>query len=164
MPGNILMDPLAHKVTMVCTLVLFLKLFVTTLIQGGKRFAGGTRPPEDNKLSLAKKHKVKQSYGMVDADTVKQKHVEADIRWQRIVHNDLENVLIGLILAWASLMSPYSVLVHCIATIVFTVARVIHTYAYANEKQPHRAFWWFMACLGMMAMAINGTMGVLTQY
>lgn len=160
------MDPLAHKVTMVCTFVLFLKLFVTTLIQGGKRFAGGTRPPEDNKLYLAKKHKVKQNYGMgssSEADAVKQKHVEADIRWQRIVHNDLENVLIGLILAWASLLSPYCVQMHCIACIAFTVGRVAHTYAYANEKQPHRAFWWFIACLGMMGMAFNGTIGVMMQ-
>lgn len=43
-------DPFAHKATMICTFVLLVKFTVTILIQGGKRFAGGTRPPEDAKV------------------------------------------------------------------------------------------------------------------
>jgi hypothetical protein len=44
------MDKLSHQITMLCTFVLFLKFLMTTLVQGGKRFAGGTRPPEDGKV------------------------------------------------------------------------------------------------------------------
>ena len=54
---------------------------------GGKRFAGGSRPPEDAGLSIAKRFKAKQTYGMEKTDN--SKHAQADIRWQRIVSNDL---------------------------------------------------------------------------
>ena len=154
-------DPLAHQVTMVCTLVLFLKFFVTTLIQGGKRFAGGSRPPEDVKLSLAKKYKAKQTYGLEQSENPK--HAEADIRWQRIVHNDLENVIFGVILAWGALLSPFSVLVH-VGAIAFTFARILHTYAYANQQQPGRAIWWGVAAISSIIMAFNGAIGVMIMY
>jgi hypothetical protein len=38
-------------------------------------------------LSLAKKFKAKQTYGLEKSENPK--HAEADIRWQRIVLNDL---------------------------------------------------------------------------
>jgi hypothetical protein len=111
------------KVTMSCSFVLYLKFFCTTMIQGkeqfpanrehfflidysfhiscgllgGKRFAGGTRPPEDEQLSMAKKFKTKQTYGMEKSDNTK--HAEADIRWQRIVLNDL-----GVCMCWNMLL------------------------------------------------------------
>lgn len=75
------------KVTMACSVVLYFKFFGTTMIQGGKRFAAGSRPPEDKQLSLSKKFKAKQTYGM--EVTTNLKHAEADIRWQRIVLNDV---------------------------------------------------------------------------
>ena len=75
------------QVTMACTLVLYFKFFGTTLIQGGKRFAAGSRPPEDRVSVWAKYYKAKQTYGM--EVTTNLKHAEADIRWQRIVLNDV---------------------------------------------------------------------------
>lgn len=45
-------DDTAHQATMVATYVLFLKFLVTVMIQGGKRFAGGSRPPEDVKVIM----------------------------------------------------------------------------------------------------------------
>jgi glutathione S-transferase len=158
---SITLDPMAHKVTMVCTLFLFLKFFVTCLIQGGKRFAGGSRPPEDAKLSLAKKYKAKQTYGLEKGDNPK--HAEADIRWQRIVHNDLENILMGIILAWGALLSPYSTLVHSVAFVVFAASRTLHTYTYAYEMQPGRAIWWGVAALSAMVIGVNGAIGVMAM-
>jgi len=154
-----ILDKLSHQVTMLCTAVLFLKFIVTCLIQGGKRFAGGTRPPEDASLSLAKNYKAKQTYGLEKHDNPK--HVEADIRWQRIVHNDLENVVPGLIIGWASLFSMGSTLVHVVCMIGFTFGRLYHTYAYAYELQPGRAIGWFVAILSSLIMCINGCVGVL---
>ena len=46
-------DDTAHRVTMICTFVLFIKFTITVLVQGGKRFAGGSRPPEDEKVNIA---------------------------------------------------------------------------------------------------------------
>lgn len=40
-------DGQAHLVTMVCSAALLLKFLLTLLIQGGKKFPAGTRPPED---------------------------------------------------------------------------------------------------------------------
>jgi hypothetical protein len=54
---------------------------------------------------LAKRYKAKQNYGLQPQED--SKHALADIRWQRIVHNDLENIPMGLIIAWCSLMSAY---------------------------------------------------------
>lgn len=45
-------DVNAHRATMVATYLLFIKFLLTILVQGGKRFAGGTRPPEDAKVLL----------------------------------------------------------------------------------------------------------------
>lgn len=154
-----IIDKFSQKITFLCTFVLFLKFTITILIQGGKRFAGGTRPPEDEKLSLAKIYKTKQSYGLVKVDN--QKAIEADIRWQRIVLNDLENIPFGLIIAWASLLSSFFPQVHNLCVIVFTLARISHTIAYAYEKQPHRGICWFVSVLSVLCLGLNGLVGVL---
>ena len=154
-----ILDKVAHQVTMICTAILFIKFFVTCLIQGGKRFAGGSRPPEDASLSLAKKYKAKQTYGLEKHDNPK--HEASDIRWQRIVHNDLENVIPGLIIAWASLLSMGSTMVHITSMIGFTIGRLFHTCAYAYEMQPNRAIGWFIALCSVCIMCMNGCVGVM---
>lgn len=84
----------------------------------------------------------------------------ADIRWQRIVHNDLENVVVGLVLAWASLFSAYNSSVHVWSVVVFTSSRLLHTYFYAYEMQPYRGIAWAAAVLAMLTMGTNGVLGV----
>lgn len=111
------------------------------------------------KLSLAKKYKAKQTFGLGVKEN--EKHAEADIRWQRIVHNDIENVFMGLILAWGSLLSSYNNQVHVISMVVFTFARILHTFSYAHSLQPHRAIGWFLAVLAMIVMCLNGTAGAI---
>jgi glutathione S-transferase len=110
---------------------------------------------------LAKKYKAKQTFGLGAKEN--DKHAEADIRWQRIVHNDIENVFLGLILAWCSLLSIYSSQVHIVSVVVFTLARIMHTLSYAYSLQPHRAIGWFVAVLAMLAMVINGAAGVMVM-
>ena len=48
------LDPQGLKVAMVCTGLLVIKFYVTIIIQGGKRFAAGSRPPEDSEVSKCK--------------------------------------------------------------------------------------------------------------
>ncbi|KAJ1540167.1 hypothetical protein HK405_011804 [Cladochytrium tenue] len=84
-----------------------------------------------------------------------------DIRWQRIVSNDLENLPLGLIFAYASLRSPASHKVHRAAWIVFVVSRILHTWAYVNKKQPHRAALWFAGISSSLALVINAAVGSL---
>merc|ERR1711935_223839 len=159
MSTTIMIDALAHKATMCATSALVFKLFGTIMIQGGKRFPAGTRPPEDGSLSLAKGKA--QSFGQADQDKIKPHHIMADIRWQRIVHNDLENIPVGLAVAWGSLLSPASPTLHAGMVLLFAAARVGHTVSYAYELQPHRAIFWVVAALCMLGMAVNGVLGVL---
>lgn len=85
----------------------------------------------------------------------------ADIRWQRIVHNDMENIFMGLIVTWGSLFSAANASVHCASFVVFTLSRIMHTLAYAYELQPHRGIAWFVAVIAMLVIAVNGVIGVL---
>lgn len=89
------------------------------------------------------------------------KHREADIRWQRIVHNDMENIFLGLIVAWGSLFSAASPGVHAVSVVIFTLARIFHTVTYANEMQPHRGIAWLVAVLSVFVIGTNGVIGVL---
>jgi len=142
------------------------KFFLTTLAQGGKRFKGGSRPPEDASLSLNPKGK-QQNFGINAAanatDERSKKAVEEDHRWQRLVLNDLENIPIGLIVAWSSLLSAYSPFLHAILVIAFAVGRVAHSYTYAKALQPHRAIFYFVGLLSTIGMALNGGLGVLAN-
>lgn len=87
------------------------------------------------------------------------KHAMADIRWQRIVHNDLENVVVGLIVAWASLFSAFAPTVHISAVVLFTLSRTLHTMFYAYEMQPHRGIAWFVAVACIFVIGTNGVIG-----
>lgn len=153
----------AHKATMISTLVIVLKFLITITIQGGKRFISGSRPPEDEKFRPG----TKQTFGLTkkeeELDEKTKRALEMDIRWQRIVLNDLENLPIGLIVAWGSLLSAYSPLTHTVLVILFAIARILHTYSYANMLQPHRALCWAVAVLCYVGLAINGTLGVLLK-
>ena len=152
----------SHLVTSACTLFLVFKFCLTILIQGGKRFRSGTRPPEDAKLSLAKGSP--QHFGLSKAAEPSDRAMKAeadDVRWQRIVLNDLENIPLGLIVAWSSLLSPFSETVHSAAILLFTVGRTLHTYSYARMLQPARAIVWVLAILSTFVMAINGFLGLL---
>ncbi|KAJ3117068.1 hypothetical protein HDU96_007986 [Phlyctochytrium bullatum] len=120
----ITVNPFAYKATLLATAALTAKMFVTLNIQGSTRFAAGTRPPEDAKLSVAKGSK--QSYGLnVEAkdDEKLQKARLAEIRWQRIVWNDLENLPLGLIVAWGGLVSPASPRLHAALAVGFAAVR-----------------------------------------
>ena len=57
-------SPLALQSTVTLTVYLFLKFFATLVVQGGKRFAGGSRPPEDAVLGAGMTKGVKQTYGI----------------------------------------------------------------------------------------------------
>ncbi|KAI8620895.1 hypothetical protein BC830DRAFT_1164165 [Chytriomyces sp. MP71] len=167
MPALII-DPIAHKATAIATVVTVLKFYLTVFKQGGARFKAGSRPPEDAKLSLAKTlgaSKVQQTFGITAATNDDGKLDKAkliDIRWQRMVLNDLENIPLGLIVAWASLLSPYSPKLHAIFVSLFAAFRIVHTVSYANELQPHRAIGWGGALLCILGMATNGVLGVFT--
>ncbi|KAJ3140037.1 hypothetical protein HK101_003588 [Irineochytrium annulatum] len=160
------------QATAIATAVLVGKFFVTLIIQGGKRFAGGSRPPEDE-VKLAHIHKalakngVSQTFGTAapsaEEDARVTKARMADIRWDRIVRNDIENIPLGLIVASAFSESAANPLVHVALVLTFALARTAHTYAYAHELQPHRARFWFLGWIAVTGMVINGVAGTFSS-
>jgi glutathione S-transferase len=166
------LDVSAHQATMLATVILGFKAFFTMMIQGGNRFKGGYRPPEDAALGLNKtlgKGRT-QGFGIQEkpekeADPEKLKKAqEIEARWARLVLNDLENIPIGLITAWGALQSPLFPKVHAALVLIFAAARVGHSYFYANAMQPHRARAWMVAVACMLLMGINGLIGCFMMY
>lgn len=153
------------KVYMACTAALYLKFLVTVSIQGGKTFRSGGRPPEDAKLSLAKKFKVKQTYGMAaldaEADAKILKAREVEHRWRRIIMNDLESIPFALFVFGAGILANSNTTVHSVALVLYTFFRYAHTYVYAHSMQPHRAIMWFGGVLCTLAGVVNGVAAIL---
>lgn len=98
----------AVKTFSVCSTALFAKVFATTMIQGGKAFAAGSRPPEDSRLDSKADHPT-QSFGLHESpeqDSTKiQSARETDMRWRRIVQNDLESIPSVWPCSWAPYLS-----------------------------------------------------------
>lgn len=169
---------LSLQLTCAVTMLLFLKLFVSLSIQGGKRFKAGTRPPEDAQFGDAVTGGVVQGGGFSGpaspasavedptsrSSTASEPAEEAgaeEARWNRIIANDLENIPIGLVTAWASLLATAAsqrqacATAHNVCVLAFLVGRVGHTYCYAHKLQPARTYAWTLGLLGVMAMAFN---------
>ncbi|ORY52885.1 hypothetical protein BCR33DRAFT_711305 [Rhizoclosmatium globosum] len=163
-------SPVAHTATSLSTLVLLIKFYATLMKQGGARFRAGSRPPEDanafpDLVKSLKATTVKQTFGVsaegAEASEKELKARMADVRWQRIVSNDLENIPLGLIIAWTSLPTAWSPLLHALLVSLFAAARVGHTIAYAKALQPHRAATWAAGIVSVLGLCLNGVAGLV---
>ncbi|KAG7380746.1 hypothetical protein PHYPSEUDO_006800 [Phytophthora pseudosyringae] len=154
----------AVKTYSTCSLILFIKFFVTVSIQGGKSFAAGARPPEDTAL-LNQDGLPAQTYGLVEEDKPASEQLKKaraeDYRWKRVVQNDLETIPLGLLVFIGSVIVGGQEETNCALMGVFTAARVAHTFAYVNQKQPHRALLWALGQLCVLASGLNGFISFL---
>ncbi|KAI8851780.1 hypothetical protein BC829DRAFT_487842 [Chytridium lagenaria] len=163
-PLTIALDHEAFKATMIATAILVLKFIITVSIQGSTRFGAGSRPPEDDVFDMFTEEwskGAKQSFGVMTGKTEdkirKEKLIE--IRWSRIVMNDVENIPIGLIVAWATLLSPASAYLQSMIVYLFAISRVCHTIVYAGGMQPHRSITYIAGWVAITAMMANGIAG-----
>ncbi|KAJ3117067.1 hypothetical protein HDU96_007985 [Phlyctochytrium bullatum] len=160
----VVIDPTAYKATLYAIAVLAIKMVVTISFQGTARFKAGTRPPEDEAFAFLTEsytQGVKQSYGQAtgkDDDKLKKERLN-DIRWQRIVMNDIENIPLGLAIAIITLFTPASPLFHTLLVSLFAFARVSHTIVYAGQMQPHRTVAFIAGWSAMVGMLANGIVG-----
>jgi uncharacterized membrane protein YecN with MAPEG domain len=103
----------------ICTALLYIKFFVSNMGLGGAKNNAGRRAPED----------FYQKTGLTEEE---QQAADAAVdRAQRIVNNDLENIPFGLIIIWASTVSPTAILPHVILVALYTFLRISHTISYA---------------------------------
>lgn len=88
---------------------------------------------------------------------------EIDIRWKRIVVNDVENIPIHLIIGLISILNRGNSTINSLSFIAFTVSRYLHTYSYANSLQSHRAIGWFGGLVSTLVLGGNALVGALYQ-
>ncbi|TMW68927.1 hypothetical protein Poli38472_001083 [Pythium oligandrum] len=154
--------PYFAKTYVTCVTLLFLKFVTVTGIQATKSFEAGGHPPEDKDLPLAK-GKPAQNYGFYveDVDETGRERRATELRWQRIVLNDLESIPLALIVFGTGLISgKTNEAAQTAALVVYTVLRFVHTFAYAKSLQPYRTFSWQFGIVAILAGAINSLVGV----
>jgi glutathione S-transferase len=150
------------KVLAVCSAVLYVKFLGTTMIQGRKGFHAGSRLKEDTGLFCAGGMPKQESYGAVQAVPAHLKPAfEDELRWKRIVQNDLESIPLSLVVFMASMAAGGDQRTNGWLLITYTVARVAHTYTYANQLQPHRMFAWMGGVFCVLAAAANGAFSAI---
>ncbi|TMW68922.1 hypothetical protein Poli38472_001078 [Pythium oligandrum] len=155
--------PMNVRVYVSCAAVLYAKYIVTTAIQSASAFPAGNRPPEDNRLTVAKGHP-KQNYGLVQdvKDEKLAKANEVDIRWRRILLNDLESIPFALFVFAGGVMANANEKVFAGSMITYTVARCLHTIAYAKQKQPARAIVWFIGVSMITVGMVNAVVAAFS--
>ncbi|KAI9913033.1 hypothetical protein PsorP6_005525 [Peronosclerospora sorghi] len=152
------------KVYIACSSILYLKFLLATIVQGGKKYRSGGRPPEDISLNLAQTlgKGRQQTFGLEKTDNEKVlKAREVERRWTGIVSNDVESIPFALGIFGAGVMADSNATVHAGAMIVYTVSRCLHTYAYAYAKQPHRGICWLTGVLTILVGAGNAVVAIL---
>jgi uncharacterized MAPEG superfamily protein len=122
-------------------IVLTLKMSAVSVVQGRARVAAGIFVnPEDAKTFQA-------SQGPSDAPEVQ--------RASRAWLNDLENIPIFLILCGIYVAAGLSTTAFAIYCLVFTVARIAHTFFYLNSIQPMRTISYTVGAVVSMALMIQ---------
>ncbi|GMI02926.1 hypothetical protein TrLO_g8750 [Triparma laevis f. longispina] len=130
------------------------------MMTGKYRISAGGRPPEDVKLFPESGAQDFSGDSKVFNNPEKEKHVKQKLtRALRIVANDLENIPIGLIVMWGSLVCCYNVNAHIACSAGFALGRVGHTISYELELQPHRAWGWGLGIVSSSLLAANGVIG-----
>jgi uncharacterized MAPEG superfamily protein len=82
-------------------------------------------------------------------------------RWTSIVQNEVENMPLGLIAAWSSLLFGTNNPLHVALVTGFTVSRFAHSYFYATRAEPYRTMTWMVSMLSTLGLLANGLSGVL---
>ncbi|GMF51602.1 unnamed protein product [Phytophthora fragariaefolia] len=157
------------KTYVTCAAVLYVKFVLATGIQATKTFEAGGRPPEDKKLPLAKGNPV-QTYGLVTPPETSKEESEklqkakvTELRWRRIVQNDLESIPLALVVFGAGVMAKGNPAVLIGAMVGYTAVRCFHTVAYANAMHPHRALCWLFGVIFITTGAGNALYGAFSS-
>mmetsp|Transcript_63191 Transcript_63191/g.72456 ORF Transcript_63191/g.72456 Transcript_63191/m.72456 type:complete len:167 (+) Transcript_63191:77-577(+) len=158
---NIRVNPEVLKATLHCTIILAVKFFFSLFMGLKTSFAAGVRAPEDG-TSFASKD-VQQDFGLNPRHYNDRESQQAALdcaRWKRIVGNDLETIIFGLIVAWTTLLYHYSSRIQMFFIALFCIARILHTVFFAAARNPHRSFAWFASWVAIFGMLVNTSYAV----
>ena len=137
-----LLDVLAFRYWLISLVVLFVKMFANSAVQGLTRFRTKSFAwPEDAALFRG-------------AQTV-ERDPELVERASRCWRNDLENIPVYLFLALGFVLAGGAPWWAALYFTTFTVARVLHTIFYLRGLQPHRNLAYQLGLLVCFALAIH---------
>lgn len=126
-----------------------------SLSQGGAAIQSGNRIEEDyTKLGISR------PLAVSEADK------QNDMRWRRIVANDLENIPLGLIVLWTAAMATSAKgsdggVGVMVLTILFTIARFVYTFCFVKALQPWRTVAWMT---GVLSVVVAACLGVVVAF
>ncbi|OQS03853.1 hypothetical protein THRCLA_03859 [Thraustotheca clavata] len=145
------------QVVAICSLLLYIKFVASTIIGARKKFASGNRAPEETRNGDG----YKQDFGLHSDDEEDQNARLEDMRWQRIVENDMENIPLGLIFAWAAALTNGNHTQTIVATVVFTLCRFTHTISYANAWSKPRIAAFLLGVICIVVLGENAISATL---
>lgn len=141
------------KVFALCSSVLYVKFLATTMIQGRKAFAAGTRCAEDAKLGLGKKAEDEKKLKMAMDD---------EMRWKKIVQNDLESIPMALAVFMGCIGAGGNGQGTMTLLIAYTALRLGHTLTYAKQMPFGRMACWMGGVACIIGAAVNGSIAALS--
>lgn len=147
------------QILVLCTSVLYFKFLVTTMLQGRKGFAAGTRPPEDKQLPMANgvpgvdARFLDALESPFDKDDLELR--ENEMRWKRIVQNDLESIPFAIVVFIVSIQVQAPPMINSILIGTYTIARLCHTVSYAYKQPFIRMLTWLVSVGAVIAVIIS---------
>ncbi|CAE8682692.1 unnamed protein product, partial [Polarella glacialis] len=154
------------RTTMLCTMILALKMLYVSAMVGMYKFKTGSRPPEDAQLM--------KQYGAQEFGVMRGGSDPNDVaflrRLTRSLANDMENLPMGLICTWGSLLCvsassrPLLGEAHAALAAGFALSRCVFTIAYAQSAQPLRTISWAAGVfcqLGLAGLGCGAALGLL---
>lgn len=133
--------------------VLYLKFLASTMIQGRKAFAAGTRMAEDGKLPMAK-GAPKQGFADLNDEAVRMA-IDSEMRWKRIIQNDLESMPMAFVIFWACISVGVRSDIIRALLVIYTVARIGHTTVYSLSMPRARMAFWMIGMLCIVIGAVS---------
>ena len=134
-----------NAVLIINAFFMYLVLFLTLFIQGGKSAKAGTRAKEDDFMSKGAQPNDEAAKEIAD-------------RWKRIVTNTVETVPISFVifaLATFVVVRENSRLALIVVIPVFVFCRVLYVVCYANALQPWRSLVWAVSiCCTLVAIFV----------
>ena len=132
-----------NAVLIINAVVMYMLVFLTAFIQGGKSGKAGTRAKEDAFMSKGDHSEAAK---------------EVAERWKRIMTNTIETVPISFVifaLATAMVIREESRLALIVVIPVFVFSRMLYIVCYANALQPWRSLVWAVSiCCALVAIFI----------
>ncbi|KAJ0400174.1 hypothetical protein ATCC90586_000781 [Pythium insidiosum] len=151
------------KLLAVSTFILYVKFLGSTMIQGRKGFQAGTRLPEDGSLPMAKGMPTHNAFDfhITINDEGRRLALENELRWRRIIQNDLESMPMALAVFLISTLADARADIQCATITVYTIARCLHTISFVHQLAVARMLSWIVGVLAIIVAGCNGIVRAL---